>query len=119
MQRITFVESFSSFVNACDSTIFVDENNNKKIKYAENAKTYLVEKRKEAAVAAAGRREINNGWVCDVFILLPDHEHHLQYHRIDLLRENLYRDMAVGHQVRVMDLLDHHRRKLISVLMVS
>lgn len=31
MQRITFVESFSSFVNAYDSTVFVDKNNNKKI----------------------------------------------------------------------------------------
>ncbi len=46
-----------------------------------------------------------------IFIILPDHEHHLQHHQIDLLKEDLYHGMDVGHQVIVKNRQDHRRQR--------
>jgi len=46
-----------------------------------------------------------------IFIILPDHEHHLQHHQIGLLIGDLYNDMDVEHQVKLKNRRDHHRQR--------
>ncbi len=46
-----------------------------------------------------------------IFIILPDHEHHLQHHQIDSLKEDPYHDMDVEHQVKARNRRDHHRQR--------
>ena len=40
-----------------------------------------------------------------------DHECHLLHHQIDLLREDLYHDMDVEHQVEMRNRRGHHRQR--------
>ncbi len=53
-----------------------------------------------------------------LFFSLPDHVHHL-HHRNGLLKEDLYHDKDVGHQLKPMNRQDHCQQKLFSMLMVS
>ena len=52
-------------------------------------------------------------------MILPDHEQHLQYHRIDLLEEDLCHGKDVEHQTKVTNRPDHRRQRSFSKLMES